>query len=504
MTPGTAKAIMLVKIAVILLSLPGILAQVPYIQNGPSPTRGVSEYDVTMYCQIGDKTDSDLYWHCISANGQQYVTVGPDFNTNPALSKYVIDNSGASVGQYNLIIANVSFLDRGRCICIVVDDIGNVFEESATLEVLDTATPPSEPTCSIDKSQTPGQSRRIFTAEDDVELVCESRDGVPKADLHWEVVRDGSDGKGVEIVSSFSTTENSIAAIANYKIAAADDGAYFQCVQTHASLQNNFGTCDPVYTSVNGREPLGRIMVKYRPILTFSPPTITVNSEGTTHVSLKCESTANPELDSGPIIRQGAIGDARINLNYTFEGRQDSAELILDQDDIGKVIICDAPNELGHSVIEIEIEMANEFDILVPIWMIVVITGGIGLVLFLICAVYLCCTLKKYDDLKPRRVTADPFRRDDNRVRENDPRVYDYPPDSYVDDVSRNRPGTYAASELGVENEYQERGEYTYGNYDADEHEMVDINNMGFFDEKGAGIPVDFNETDFETGDEYD
>ena len=440
---------MLVQLALVVVCLlTGSLAQDKdgaYIKTGPAPTKGAKDFDATMYCQVANKGKSSLYWHCNSANGQQDITVGPDVNTNPALnSKYIIDNSGATVGQYNLIITNVTDLDSGKCTCILDTGTGNAEEDGAMLDVMDTASPPlSPPTCIIDKISTPGQTRRIFTEEDDIQLMCESRGGVPLADIHWEIFRVANNGIGVEIVSSIVASENSITAVADYKVTAADDGAYFECIQTHV-MQDTPGTCSPRYTNMNGitREVGTRdnpIQVKYRPVLRFVPTSLTVTPTEKTTQTLKCESDSKPALDLGPTIRFKSQNGENLNWNYTVEGKEDEVELQLDQNDVGKVLQCTATNELGISVIEIKIESTG----LLPTWILVIIIGGGGLILFVIVAV-VCCIC---------------FCDDDDKDSHSLP--------------NRSRPGTFQGSELGVDDYYGESENGYAGGYDP---EMVNIN----------------------------
>ncbi|XP_072019369.1 uncharacterized protein [Amphiura filiformis] len=434
-------------VAVVLLMSSGSLAIEPSFRNPPSDTTGVKGHDVTMYCQVAHKGKSNLYWHCNSDNGYQDVTVGPNENNNPSLKRFVIDNSGASVGQYNLIITDVTELDSGNCSCIIDTGIGNAMEAGARLTVMSNISVPSNQLCTINKHKTPGQQLRVFTAEDDTQLMCQSRNGVPLADIHWEIVRTGSNGTGVEIFSSISTTATTITAIADYKITPADDGAYFQCIHTHVALTEP-SICSPLFRKNRQTFEIGSpdqpIQVKYRPVLRFIPASLKVTPFETREETLRCVYDANPDLDvnGGPSINGGDL-----KWNYTTPGKEDSVDLSLVQTDYGKIIECVATNELGSSVITLKIDSTG----FLPTWIMVVIIGGGGLLLFFIIALTCCICFSgdgDHDDEKP------------------------------LDDADLSRQGSFQRNELEVEENLY--GDPEMEGDDNDDPDMININEFMF------------------------
>ena len=455
----------------------------PTFKNPPADTKGVKQYDVTMYCQVADKGKSNLYWHCNSDGGSQDVTVGPNRNTNPALARYIIDNEGASVGQYNLIITNVTDFDTGKCSCIIDTGKGNAIEAGADLDIMETPSMPQNPDCSINKDRTSGRPRGTFTANDDVQLICESQGGVPLADIHWEIVREQSNGRGINIVSSISATETGITAIADYKITAADRGAYFRCVQDHVSLPDPV-ICSPKFGQNDIGSETSPLEVEYIPQLRFIPSVLKVTPLETTRKTLKCVYDANPDLDQNdggpwPSIRFKPKNEGdNITMTYTTVGFEDSVELTLTQDDNGKVLECIAKNELGYNVITLKIESTG----LLPTWILVIIIGGGGLILFLICCIICCICFCGDGDNKDEH------------------------------EMNRSRPGTFQGSELGVD-DYRyddDDGGYT-GGYEQDP-DMVNINEFeggmemkGHYDstpaEDNLGYIVDDNVDDYDDDD---
>ncbi|XP_072018945.1 uncharacterized protein [Amphiura filiformis] len=401
---------MMRNLSILTLWLPwlfaGIVAQDPFLQFPPSNTQGLKNHDVTMYCQVADKGSSDLFWHCTSHNGNLEVTIGPETNTNLlALPRYIIDNSAATLGQYNLIISNVTELDSGTCDCLIIDSKGNPQWSGARLDVVDVPSQPEEPSCTIDKDSTPGQSIGTFVAEDTVTLSCESKGGVPLPEIHWEIVRLGSNGKGTKIHSIISTSENSITAIAEYSITSLDHSAYFQCVQNHVTVNETI-TCSPTYTNSLTAVTRGigswsnPIAVKYPPVLTFVPSSLEVSDvtlESTTE-TIRCEYHANPGIDWGPIIRHRPLF---VNETLTLISNEinnasvTSVDLLLLPDDVGKVIECVASNELGVSVTTLEIEryMPKSEKADLPTWILVIIILSCCLLLFIIAAVVLCLAI---------------------------------------------------------------------------------------------------------------
>lgn len=432
----------------------------PSYKNPPTDTMAAKDHDVTMYCQIENKGKNSLYWHCNSNNGNVDVTVGPDANTNPALPRHIIENSAAEIGQFNLVITNVTQLDTGSCSCIVDTGTGNAMEAAADLDVQDTTVSPGTPTCITDKNKTPGQAQGVFTADDQIVLTCVSDGGVPLANLHWEIFRKSSRSttlpRGVKILSAMTTTANSITAVATYTLTNTDDGAYFQCIQSHPSFGNSPTVCD-VSGPVGGAT--APITVKYPPALRFVPTSLKVTPLETKQETLRCEYDANPSvLSSGPSIRfVPRDNNEKLKFNYTTAGSEAEIDLTLTQDDNGKVLECVATNELGSSVIKLKIESTG----LLPTWILIIIIGGGGFVLFLIMAIICCVCFCGDDDEKDHH------------------------------SVGRSRPGTLQGSEMGMSegsegygNDYNEGYDDGYNN----DPDMVPINEFeGGMEMKGGG-----------------
>ncbi|XP_072018944.1 cell adhesion molecule 2-like [Amphiura filiformis] len=380
------------------LLTPGSLSQDSVFKNPPSDTVGVIDYNVTMYCQIENGDDIDVYWHCNIANGTQDVTIGPNENTNYAIPQYIIDNFSASLGQYNLIITDVTELDSGTCDCVIVNRNRNRSAQwsGARLEIVDSPEPPEEVSCTIDKDRTPGQPAGTFIAEDIIRLTCVSEGGVPLADIHWEIIRNGTQ-EGSKILSYASTTNASITIIADYNITSLDDGAYFQCIQNHIAL-NYTNICSPSVDKLSAP-----ITVIYPPVLYFVPEALRVDRK--LNETLQCEYRANPDLLSGPqITNHIPSGDVDVHvvnqtldLRYVIAGQNNTVQLLLDDDDIGKMIECVATNDLGTTVITLKIEdevMPREPTNLLPLRMILVImvAGVIAIVLMAVVIYFIWCT----------------------------------------------------------------------------------------------------------------
>ena len=320
---------------------------IPTFSNSVSDIQAARGYDARIYCQINNKGDNDLYWNCISKTVD--VTIGPNENTNSALKRYVIDDSAADLGYYNLIIDKVSSTDNGTCSCIIIDkNQGTQLRSEGLLIVEDEAILPSTLDCASEKLHSLVQSNTTFLENEQVRLTCTSNGGVPLSHLQWEIVRPGS--KEPEIIYSYvNLNENSITATVNYTVSRFDNGAHFKCIQNHV-LFPNAAECIPPNGAI---EP---IVVLYAPVLRFEPETVKASDESGP-LTVTCKYEAEPsDLRSGPTIQFiPQIPGETLNFTYT-NGQKDSVKIYLHRSDVGKKLTCTASNQIGKSDIELVVQ----------------------------------------------------------------------------------------------------------------------------------------------------
>ena len=365
----------------------------PFFMSSLSNTKAARGYEVRLYCQVINKGMSELYWNCVSSEGGD-VTIGPDKNTNSALNRYVIDDSAADIGHYNLIISRVRASDNGTCACLVqINDKENIFIRSeALLTVEDEATSPSTIDCYTAKVQSiVHDSNTTLLENETVTLTCTSSGGVPLAYLQWEIVRDESEPEVLH--SSTRIIGNTIATVVNYTVTRFDNGAHFRCIQDHVLFPQ----------SVTCKTPSGTIQaisVLYPPVLRFKPASIKI-SDATNLVTVTCEYEAEPNLLlTGPTIQFApqTLGET-LNYTYTSTDQLNSVNIYLSKDDVGKKLTCSAANQIGESQIELIFqEQIITQERQIPILIISIVGGASLLIILAVCIV--CCIYNCNEPLK--------------------------------------------------------------------------------------------------------
>ena len=355
----------------------------PFFMSSLANTKAARGYEVRLYCQVINKGMSELYWNCVSSEGGD-VTIGPDKNTNSALNRYVIDDSAAEIGHYNLIISRVRASDNGTCACLVRNEEENIFiRTEALLTVEDEASTPSAIDCYTEKVQSlVHDSKTTFLENETVTLTCISSGGVPLAYLQWEIVR--NEGEPEVMHSSTRIIENTITAIANYTLTRFDNGAHFRCIQDHVLFPQSV-PCNPP------RGVIQPISVLYPPVLRFEPESIRISEEATL-VTITCEYEAEPNLLlTGPTIEFAPRTRGEVlNYTYTLADQQNSMHIYVSKNDVGKKLTCSASNQIGESHIELifEEEITTQESQL-PILILTIVGGALLLIVLAACIV--CC-----------------------------------------------------------------------------------------------------------------